>query len=136
MDQRHVATCANHCWQQLPWHARHVGDDDDDDDDGGDDDCVAPVMGNETDMDVDVDVGCGMRTCRMNGMGRGTAEWGNVGMAEVVSYIKCDVNHELDWALMGFDMFSNAQNIARLACPICIRRIRAESEQELSLSLS
>lgn len=129
MDQRHVATCANHCWQQLPWHARHVGDDDDDD-------CVAPVMGNETDMDVDVDVGCGMRTCRMDGMGRGTAERGNVGMAEVVSYIKCDVNHELDWALMGFDMFSNAQNIARLACPICIRRIRAESEQELSLSLS
>lgn len=56
MDQRHVATCANHCWQQLPSHARHVGDDDDDDDDGGDDDCVAPVMGNETDMDVDVDV--------------------------------------------------------------------------------
>lgn len=72
MDQRHVATCANHCWQQLPWHARHVGDDDDDDDDGGDDDCVAPVMGNETDMDV----GCGMRTCRMDGMGRGTAERG------------------------------------------------------------
>lgn len=58
MDQRHVATCANHCWQQLPWHARHVGDDEDDDDDGDDDDCVAPVMGNETDMDVDV--GCGM----------------------------------------------------------------------------
>lgn len=50
MDQRHVATCANRCWQQLPWHARHVGDDDDGDD------CVAPVMGSETDMDVDVDV--------------------------------------------------------------------------------
>lgn len=66
MDQRHVATCANRCWQQLPWHARHVADDDDDDDDNGDDDCLAPVMGNETDMDVDV------RTCRVGGaMGEG-----------------------------------------------------------------
>lgn len=65
MDQRHVATCANRCWQQLPWHARHVGDDDDGDD------CVAPVMGNETDMDVDVE-------CERAGMEVGAARGGGV----------------------------------------------------------
>lgn len=94
MDQRHVATCANRCWQQLPLHARHVGDDDDDDDD-----CVAPAMGNETDMDVDVECERAARSVRgSKTVGGGGGVGGGAGrcMVEVISYIKRNVNHELD----------------------------------------